>query len=1052
MGITKEDCYRRGVAAAILLGLLGVHPARALETSPISCLVPVVDTRGKSTPGTTQPDSVFRVTGGTLLQTSKGWVSAWVKDGRIITSESHDADILRLWGAVYRLAGDAVLELQEQQLSMVRIVDDRVVQHIVDTTSIGDVVGMSEFADGVLIQGRNGWFYGRMLDGKLVFKRVRENDIGAWLTMHPVPGKGLLLQTRQGWFVARMEADKVSIEQFGLGIAEFVNATSELPGVGVLIAASNGVFLAREIKGEWGIKRMSEMVATGTLLVHSLAGPATVVAIRNDRREYLLVNVLNDEVSIEPFGQADMGTVLATEKLGDGSVLVGAEKGWFLAKMADGKLSFSRIETPLRFPSYMFALSNERVLIQSENRWFQAKIAQGKATIEPIGTINTGAAYSVSSLEGEQALLSASNGWFHVRLVDGKPSIDPAGEGFLGLPGNNGWRDEGVGAIIPTIAGWFQPVHSPLENAVTDLKNFTQGMEPRAELRTFIFSVEHECAPALVRHLTIKVTRPDGQLTAPNIQIKEAAPALSVWATLPVDEVGTWHFQFASMQGDMEQTIGEKKKVVVASPSWKDRLVIWSWWLGGGAGSILVLLNAALFIAARRSAWAWRLATDDALGTAALRIATILLSHVRWAQLWILELYFQKRKAELKPLQPFFALPLTDSDGLRQSSDVVTAPPWNGQRLWIQGNSGMGKTALFNYVTTAPFQDTSSFGAFAKWGCIVVAFPARDFADGSEDSPDSGWVIKAVKGALSPSGLTFKDDKLLRRFFDSGVLAVAIDGLHEADRTQSVEAFVREFSPVPMLVTSQESGGQQFSNWRLPADMREFILDLLQLHMDKESADAVMGRINTSGLKDAIRSGYDVRLLIDMAHKDPRGASLPSNRVELYAAVVDKAWSDVPVTLMQEEQILVAATAWEMVSRRKPHEDIRRMKPAAERQNELKEVLEKLADAPALQKKPIRLVRRVGEAFEFVHDQMHAYMAARYFVSDDGGVQGLEKLLAESQIWTHALPTRHALWSFAAALLDDKRLLQLWKAIDDKEAWDSLRRELKGEAERRGLA
>ena len=431
-----------------------------------------------------------------------------------------------------------------------------------------------------------------------------------------------------------------------------------------------------------------------------------------------------------------------------------------------------------------------------------------------------------------------------------------------------------------------------------------------------------------------------------------------------------------------------------------------------------------------------------------LRVATAVLSHMPWAQIWILDLYFQKRKTALNPPQPFLALPLAGSDAHLEPSDSAIAPPWKGRRLWIQGNSGMGKTALFNHATSAHFRNkASSSEAFAAWGCIVVAFSARDFADGGEDKLDPDWVIKAVKGALAPTGLTFQDDKLLRRILESGTVAVAIDGLHEADRTKAVEAFVRAFDAVPMLVTSQEPGGQQFTNWRLPSDMRAFIHDLLRLHLNNADADAVMNRITASGLKEAIRSGYDVRLVIDIVRKDPNNAALPSDRVGLYAAVVSEAWPDQTADVMREQQMRTAAAAWKMVSERKPHEDIRRMKP----DDGLGDILTALADAPQRQGKSIRLVRRVGGAFEFVHDQMHAYLAARWFAQDGFSVQELEKMVGESKIWLHALPARHALWGFAAALLDDARLLTLWGRVEEREEWDALRRELKIEAEKRGL-
>lgn len=87
-----------------------------------------------------------------------------------------------------------------------------------------------------------------------------------------------------------------------------------------------------------------------------------------------------------------------------------------------------------------------------------------------------------------------------------------------------------------------------------------------------------------------------------------------------------------------------------------------------------------------------------------------------------------------------------------------------------------------------------------------------------------------------------------------------------------------------------------------------------------------------------------------------------------------------------------------------------------------------------------------GGNFEFVHDQMHAYLAARWSSQDGFSVAELEKMLEASTIWTQTLEARHAV-----ALLDNERLIALWTRIEDKEAWDTLRRALKAEAERRGV-
>jgi hypothetical protein len=312
------------------------------------------------------------------------------------------------------------------------------------------------------------------------------------------------------------------------------------------------------------------------------------------------------------------------------------------------------------------------------------------------------------------------------------------------------------------------------------------------------------------------------------------------------------------------------------------------------------------------------------------------------------------------------------------------------------------------------------------------------------------WVVDAVRATLSSEGLTFASSALLARILASGTLGVAIDGLNEVDRTRAVAAFSRTFSEAPMLVTSQQPGSDRFTNWRLPADIRDFTFDLLRLYLGEDQAKAVMKRIAASGLIDAIRSGYDVRLVIDLARADPHHAKLPTDRLGLYAAVIEVGWPDVPEDVCREQQSLTAAAAWRMVSERKPNEDMRRLKPDVDLPADL---LVALADAPERDHRSVRLVRRVGVgAFEFVHDQMHAYLAARWFAQDGFLPAELEKMVAVSTIWSQAPDARRTLWGFATALLDNERLLELWTRVEDKEEWDVLRRAVKAEAERRGLS
>ena len=101
-----------------------------------------------------------------------------------------------------------------------------------------------------------------------------------------------------------------------------------------------------------------------------------------------------------------------------------------------------------------------------------------------------------------------------------------------------------------------------------------------------------------------------------------------------------------------------------------------------------------------------------------------------------------------------------------------------------------------------------------------------------------------------------------------------------------------------------------------------------------------------------------------------------------------------------------------MVSERKPHDDMRRLKPDADLAADL---LVALADAQEKDRKPVRLIRRVaGGGFEFVHDQMHAYLAARWLTQDGFGVTELEKMIETSTIWTQAPDARRPLAGFDA--------------------------------------
>jgi len=612
---------------------------------------------------------------------------------------------------------------------------------------------------------------------------------------------------------------------------------------------------------------------------------------------------------------------------------------------------------------------------------------------------------------------------------------------------------DGQGFVVANRQGWWRSIRLPLSDAKVKLLN-RENLHGR-EVVTGVpvqvaISLDHPCATGLDSlAVEVSVSR-DGdvvQQIKPQIGIVDGKAFLTF--SLDLGVAGDWQFQVLSALRIERRLIGPAVGFTITKIGWLGALRQWGPDVLVAAVSLLAAANLGLFVAARWSKTAWRKATSNGLSAWALQLATGVLTLFQHAQLWILDLYFKTKQGDVERPPAMQPLPVTHVDGRTSTTEQLIAGSWRGRRVWVQGRSGMGKTLLFRHAVAAHFSGArNAFAAISTHGGILVPFVARDYAGGGDDKADPAWVLNAIKVSLAGAGLPFEDDKLLHRILSSGTLAIAIDGLHEAGRVFAVDAFARAYPNAPMLVTSQEAGSGAFETWRLPNDMREHTGQLLKLQLGASDGAAVEQRIEASGLKAHIRSGYDVRLISDLVRVDPRGAPLPRNRAELYDAVLKAGWPESGEDEFREQFEQTAAAAWQLVSGRKANEDKRRMTPDKDLSSTL---LNLLAKAPEDSRRSIRLVRRVGSSFEFVHDQMHAYLAARWFTLPGVNVAELLERTKASTIWHHSITERRILWAFVAEQLDDKRLLGLWQSVVEVEEWDSLRRELRDEARRRDI-
>jgi hypothetical protein len=244
------------------------------------------------------------------------------------------------------------------------------------------------------------------------------------------------------------------------------------------------------------------------------------------------------------------------------------------------------------------------------------------------------------------------------------------------------------------------------------------------------------------------------------------------------------------------------------------------------------------------------------------------------------------------------------------------------------------------------------------------------------------------------------------------------------------------------MMTSCHS--RPFELWRLPSTISEHVDGLLALYLGEERGKILARRLRESGLIAHLRSGYDIRLVIDLAEADPEGAHLPRDRSGLYSAAVTAAWPEGDTRLEQLE-----AAAWKLISERGPHEDKRRLKPDEDAPKDLLEQLEAVRERSG---RSIRLIRAAPPYYEFVHDQMNAYLAACWLASR-ATVAAMKAELEATKVWRDGPEAQRTLWGFVAALLEERASVEaLWIFAGDDECRAVLQRALAERAEHEGWA
>jgi hypothetical protein len=262
---------------------------------------------------------------------------------------------------------------------------------------------------------------------------------------------------------------------------------------------------------------------------------------------------------------ADTGSVHGMRDFPANGVLIGAEKGLFVAREVGGKFSVAPAgDADTGRVNDMRDWPGGGLLIGAAKGLFLAREVGGKFSVALAGDADTGSVYGTHDLPGGGVLIWAEKGWFLAGELGGKFSVAPAGDADTGSV--YGMRDSpGGGVLIRAEKGLFRTVQTPLERAQVDIhdKKSWEGspIDPSRSL-LLEFTIAHECARSADKlGLNVRVVapgdEPPGKLMEGIERITPRATVAEFAISSVFDKPGRWSFQVVATSGGVERQVGE---------------------------------------------------------------------------------------------------------------------------------------------------------------------------------------------------------------------------------------------------------------------------------------------------------------------------------------------------------------------------------------------------------------------------------------------------------------------------------------------------------------
>ncbi|WP_299919606.1 hypothetical protein [uncultured Roseobacter sp.] len=423
---------------------------------------------------------------------------------------------------------------------------------------------------------------------------------------------------------------------------------------------------------------------------------------------------------------------------------------------------------------------------------------------------------------------------------------------------------------------------------------------------------------------------------------------------------------------------------------------------------VLVIGHALLFgvlvLRSRHHTRSWEILTDPVWGKLGVWF-WLSIKYVPALQRWMLERWFMEVSSRTK-VQPYLPIPMEiRRTGEKAKSDEVIFAFGPGARIWIHGGPGMGKTSALDNLRTQYFggkEYSSLRSAYRQYGFQILFIRLRDFRNVPIPTAPEEWLFEISARTFDSLNCRFYDEKLLKSVILSGNFILALDGANEVDDGGAIEQFSLRYPQVGLLVTSQTipfgRSNDVFEEWSLPDSMEEYATEFFELFLSPSVAKETLSNILSSGVAAELKSGHDLKVISDLIEAGTLPKNLPASRGQLYLCLLLRLRS-----LDGGEYDLegLSHTAWEAfrLGRRDLSSDGEKeynlLQPLVGQSNSLVRTLD-------------------GERYEFRHDQMRAFLAARWLVEYEVNPIGL--LEKEEDVWRVPRSEQRMVWDFFAEL------------------------------------